>query len=129
MAKTILSWILVGALSYLWWWIGYEWSYLNSEGADWTDVYLLFTLISLVVLRNGKAGGGSGMFDRLIGTVTGFIPQLPWLVVVVLTGVTIWSLHLAPGFMLDNYLQGAVMAITAGLTTALWHGAIDNASG
>ena len=54
MLNKVVSWVLVGAFTYLWWWIGYEWAYLNSEGNEWSDVYLLFTLISLVLIHRTK---------------------------------------------------------------------------
>ncbi|MCH8203014.1 MAG: hypothetical protein IH996_07905 [Proteobacteria bacterium] len=56
MLNKVVSWVLVGAFTYLWWWIGYEWAYLNpgAEGFDWSNVYLLFTLISLVLIHRTK---------------------------------------------------------------------------
>lgn len=61
MLNKVISWVLVGAFSYLWWWIGYEWGYLNpSEAAaeagafDWSNVYLLFTLFSLILIHRTK---------------------------------------------------------------------------
>lgn len=53
MAKTIVSWVLFGIFSYVWWYAGYEWSYLNFEGSEWSDVYLLFTLVSIILIRKG----------------------------------------------------------------------------
>lgn len=67
------------------------------------------------------------MFDKCIATVTGFIPSLPWILVAVLTGVTIHSLRLG-AFSVDIYIQGVVVAFGAAITTALWVGAIDNGS-
>ncbi len=66
------------------------------------------------------------MFDKLIKTVTDFLPNLVWLVVVVLVGNTIFMLQFG-GFSVEAYIQGIVVAIGAGVTTALWVGAIDNA--
>ena len=127
MAQKGISWVLVGAFTYVWWWIGYQWGYLNDPEADWTDIFLLFTLLSLVVLRGSKADAeGEGMFDKLVATVTGFLPSLPWLVVAILVGDTIFMLQYG-GFSVDGYIQGVVVAIAAGVTTALWVGAINNA--
>lgn len=50
MTKKIVSWVLVGAFTYLWWWLGYQWEYLNREGAEWTDIYVLYTLLTLIVI-------------------------------------------------------------------------------
>ncbi len=67
------------------------------------------------------------MFDKCMATVTGFIPNLVWILVVILTGVTIHSLRLG-AFSVDIYIQGVVTAFGAAITTALWVGAIDNGS-
>lgn len=67
------------------------------------------------------------MFDKLISTVTGFLPNLLWLVLAVLVGVTIDGLFRHGGLSVDEYVQGVVMVIAAGVTTALWLGAIHNA--
>ena len=66
------------------------------------------------------------MFDKLIKTVTDFVPNLVWLVVAVLVGETIFALHYGV-FSIDNYIMAVVTALAAGVTTALWVGAIDNA--
>lgn len=55
MAQKIISWILVGAVTYLWWWIGYDWAYLQAPETSWSSVYLLFTLISLVLLHRNRS--------------------------------------------------------------------------
>ena len=127
MAQKGISWVLVGAFGYVWWWIGYQWGYLNDPEADWSDVFLLFTLISLVVLRGAKSdAAGEDMFDKLVATVTGFLPNLPWLVLAILVGNTIFALQYA-SFAIDSYFQAITVAVTAGVTTALWVGAIANA--
>ncbi len=55
MAQKIISWILVGVLTYLWWWIGFDWAYLQAPDTDWSSVYVLFTLISLVLLHRNRS--------------------------------------------------------------------------
>ena len=67
------------------------------------------------------------MFDKCISTVTDFAPNLLWLLVAVLTGLTIHSARLG-SFTVDNYIHGIVVALAAGITTALWAGAIENGS-
>lgn len=129
MTQKGISWVLVGVFNYLWWWIGYQWDYINSPvpEVDWSDVYLLFTLISLVLLQRGKSdAAGEGMFGKCIDTVTGFLPNLPWLVVAILVGNTIFALQYGL-FSIDGYIQAVTVAVTAGVTTALWVGAINNA--
>ena len=55
MIKKAVSWVLVGAFAYIWWWAGHRWHYINVKGNEWATVYLLFTLISLVVLTKIRA--------------------------------------------------------------------------
>ena len=54
MLNKVVSWVLVGAFSYLWWWIGYEWAYLNTAPNDLSDPFLLFTLFSLILIHRTK---------------------------------------------------------------------------
>jgi hypothetical protein len=68
------------------------------------------------------------MFDKLIKTVTDFLPNLLWLFVAVVTGVTIYQLLHGEFPNVDGYVQGIVMAVLAGFTTSLWAGAIENGS-
>ena len=49
MAKKAVSWVLVGVFAYGWWWLGHGWAYLNTAGNEWSRVFVLLTLISLVV--------------------------------------------------------------------------------
>lgn len=132
MAQKVISWVLVGIFTYACWWFGFAWGYLNSDipAEDWSNVYLLFILISIVVLIRcecGQGDCGDGMFDRLVKTVTDFLPNIGWLVVAILVGNTIFMLQYGTGFSVDEYVKAVVVAVTAGLTTALWVGAIDNA--
>lgn len=66
------------------------------------------------------------MFDKLIKTVTDFVPNLLWLVVAVITGATFFQLQFGIFPDIDGYITGIVMAVVAGITTALWVGAIEN---
>ena len=68
------------------------------------------------------------MFDRLISTVTDFLPNLLWLFVAVVTGATIFQLLHGTFVDVNGYSQAIVMAILAGFTTSLWAGAIENGS-
>lgn len=129
MVKKAVSWVLVGAFAYLWWWLGHRWSYINTKGNEWGSVYVLFTLISLAVLIRGTRATGAGMFDRLVGTVRNFIPTLPWLVLAIVVARSIGWLHVGMSAMpLDHYIHAVVAVLVAGITTALWYGAIENAS-
>ena len=68
------------------------------------------------------------MFDKLIKTVTDFLPNLLWLFVAIITGATIYQVLHGEFPDVDAYTHGIVMAVLAGFTTSLWAGAIDNGS-
>ena len=40
MVKKAVSWALVGAFTLLWIWVGNRWSYLNTKGNEWSEVYM-----------------------------------------------------------------------------------------
>ena len=127
MLRKAVSWALAGAFVFVWSWAGYRWPYLNTVGNEWSAVYLTFTLLSLVMLLRGAKASGTGLFDRLIGTVRNFLPVLPWLVLaVVAVRAVAWA---AIGVVrpVDHFSHAIVTALVAGITTALWYGAIVNA--
>ena len=128
MAKKAVSWVLVGVFAYVWWWTGHGWAYLNTEGNEWSRVFVLLTLISLVVLIRGPRAAGAGMFDRLAATFRSFIPNLPWLVLVIIVLRAVAWAHSGLDDPLDHFAHAVVAALVAGITTALWYGAIENAS-
>ena len=127
MLKTAISWIVLGVLAYVWWWLGYRWSYFHSPGNQWTSVFILFSLVSLVILIRLPRSSGIGMFDGIVHAIRGLLPALPWmaLAVVVMRGIA-W-LHLgAAGEPLDHFVRAIAAALLAGLATALWFGALEN---
>ena len=127
MTRKLVSWVLAGAFFYLWWWAGHRWTYLNTAGNQWASVFDVFTLIAAVLLLRGARAGGAGLLDRLIGTVRGFLPALPWLVVAIVVARGIAWLHIGVVNPADHFVHAAVVALAAGITTALWYGAIANA--
>lgn len=128
MVKKAISWALVGAFAYLWWWVGHGWEYLNSEGNEWSRVFMLFTLISLVVLLRGPRHPGTGLLDRLLGSIKGFVPSLPWLVLVIVIMRLLAAAQNEIVYPLEHYVHAVVAALAAGVTTMLWFGAIENAA-
>ncbi len=127
MVKKMISWALVGAFVFLWGWVGHKWPYINVEGNDWSAVYLLFTLVSLVVLVRGTRTVGAGMFDGLVGTVRSFLPNLPWLALAIIVArATAWVFT---GIVnpVDHFIHAVVTVVAAGIATSLWYGAIVNA--
>jgi len=128
MVKKAVSWVLFGVFGYLWWWGGHGWSYLNTEGNEWSRVFTLFTLVSLVLLVLGSRATGTGMFDRLFGTIRNFVPNLPWLVLGMIILRTVAWAHSGLDNPLDHFVHAIVTALAAGITTSLWYAAIVNAS-
>lgn len=127
MTRKLVSWVLAGAFFFLWWWAGHRWSYLNVAGNQWGGVYDAFTLIAVVLLVRGARAGGTGLLDRLIGTVRGFLPALPWLVLAIVVARAVGWLLAGVVNPVDHFVHAAVVALVAGITTALWYGAIANA--
>jgi hypothetical protein len=128
MVRTIVSWLLFGVFGYIWWWAGHGWDYLNTEGNEWSRVFLLLTLVSMVLLILAPRATGPGMFDRLVGTIRTFIPKLPWLVLgIIAIRMVAWA-HAGLEDPLDHFTHAVVAALFAGITTSLWYAAIVNAS-
>lgn len=127
MTRKLVSWVLAGAFFYAWWWAGHRWSYLNSAGNQWGGVYDALTLVSVVVLVRGARAAGGGLLDCLIGTVRGFLPVLPWLVLAIVVARAVAWLHVGVVNPADHFAHAVVVALVAGLTTSLWYGAIANA--
>ena len=130
MAKSLISWVVVGVLTYLWWWVGYDFAYLQDlPRGEWQTVWLLFTILALIVLRHGGApeSGGGNVAEAVTGRVKDIVPHLLGLVVALFTGLTIWSL-MQGGFDVNEYIQAVVVAAGSALTTAAWLGATEDAS-
>lgn len=126
MIKKAISWVLVGAFAYAWWWAGHRWPYINVKGNEWGSVYVLFTLISLAVLARTARSAGAGMLDGLIGTVRGFLPNLLWLALAIIVARSINWLLLGVINPVDHFMHAVVAVVVAGFTTSLWYGAIVN---
>ena len=127
MLRKALSWTLAGAFFCVWWWAAYRWPYLNTTGNQWSRVYETFTLVSLVVLLRSARASGPGLLDRLVGTARNFLPVLPWLALAVIVARLVdWAVTgvVRP---VDHFAHAIVTALVAGITTALWFGAIANA--
>ena len=133
MAKSLISWVVVGVLTYLWWWIGYDWKFLQEleRGVgDWKPVWLLFTILTLIVLRHGGApeSGAGNVAEAVIGRVKNVVPHLLGLTLALLVGDTIFALTHEGGLITSEYLQAVVVAVGSAVTTAAWLGAIEDAS-
>lgn len=129
MTRKIVSWVLVGVFAYAWWWLGHRWSYINSPGSQWSDVYVLFTLISLVILLRTARVARTGLFDGFIATLKGFAPSLPWFVLAIVVARVVAGVHSGFAWMtVEHFVQAITAVLVAGVTTALWYGAIENGS-
>lgn len=129
MTRKIVSWVLVGVFAYVWWWVGYRWSYFNSPGNQWSSVYELFTLVSMVLLLRAGRVAKSGLLDGLVGVLKGIGPQVPWLVLAALVMRGAAALHTGYTWMsLDHVVHAVVATLAAVVMTALWYGALENAS-
>jgi len=127
-AKKAVSWVLFGIFAYLWWWGGHGWRYLNTEGNEWSRVFVLFTFVSLAVLLLAPRVTGPGIFDRFVGTMRNFLPNVPWLVLgMIVTRMIAWA-HAGLDDPADHFTHAIVVALVAGITTSLWYAAIVNAS-
>ncbi len=127
MVKKVVSWALLGGFTFAWWWIGHRWPYLNSQGNQWAGVFDFFTLVSAVVLVRSPRAAGAGLFGALIGTVRNFLPTLLWLVFAVVIFRAVATVLTGVVNPADHFAHAIVAAVLAGLTTALWYGAIANA--
>src|SRR5262245_23590213 len=104
MLKTTISWILVGAFGFVWWWLAHRWSYLHSAGNQWTSVFILFTLISLAVLIRHPRTAGAGLLDGVLNSVKAIAVVLPWMILaVVVLRVVAWLVTSAPDDPVDHF--------------------------
>ena len=127
MVKKAVSWALVGGFTFVWWWVGRKWPYLNVSGNQWGGVFEFFTLVSAVVLLRAPRPAGAGMFGALIGTVRNFLPNLLWLALAALVFRAVAWLLTGVVNPLDHFTHAVVAAVAAGVATALWFGAVANA--
>lgn len=128
MTKTAISWVLVGVLGYAWWWTGHRWDYLNSPGNSWNSIFIFVTLITLVVLIHRPRAALTGMFGGLSVSIRAILPVLPWIVLAIVTlRAVAWVLFGgAPTEPLDHFVRAIATTLIAGVTTALWYGAVRN---
>lgn len=126
MVKSLISWALVGVLTYAWYWGGYIWPYLQT--ADWESTWVLYTiLVILIQRRGGTAAVGANVLETLIGRVKTIVGSLIGLLVSMAVAVTVYSLVMG-GFAMDVYLQGGVLVLSGAILTSAMLGALDDAT-
>lgn len=119
MVNNIISWIILGVCQFTWWY-GYADLGYTSEGV-FSSVYLVFTLVTAVMLRDVAVASDGGPLDGTISAVKAVIPKLPAILVAVLIGAALYSLKY--GFEGVDWIRAFATVVYAGLGTALLVGA------
>lgn len=126
MAKSLISWALVGVLTYAWYWVGYVWPYLSGAHVA---VWILFAiLVILIHRRGGVADVGANVVETIIDRVKTIVGSMVGLIVVILVGSTLNMIVNTGGVTVDGYIQSVVLIVTSALTTSLFLGALDDAT-
>ena len=130
MVKSLISWVVVGVLIFVWWWVGYDWNYLQDiPRGDWKPIWVLFTILALIVLRHGglPSSGGGNVFESVINRIKAVVPHLLGLTVALLVADAIYSLMMG-SFITNELIQAVVIAVASAVITAAWLGAVEDAS-
>ena len=130
MVKSLISWVVVGVLIFVWWWVGYDWNYLQDiPRGDWKPIWVLFTILALIVLRHGglPSSGGGNVFESVINRIKDVVPHLLGLTVALLVADAIYSLMMG-SFITNELIQAVVVAVASAVITAAWLGAVEDAS-
>ncbi len=130
MVKSLISWVVVGVLIFVWWWVGYDWNYLQDiPRGDWKPIWVLFTILALIVLRHGglPSSGGGNVAESVINRIKDVVPHLLGLTVALLVADVIYSLMMG-SFITNELIQAVVIAVAAAVITAAWLGAVEDAS-
>lgn len=128
MAKSLLSWAVLGVVSYLWYRIGYGWEYLQDiPRGDWDPAWILFTIFTLLIHRSSGANEGEGLMAAMANRLLGIIPHLIGLTFALFVGLAVFSLENG-GFSQTEYIQAVIVSLGAALTTSAWLGALEDAS-
>ncbi len=129
MAKSLISWAVLGVVTYGWYWVGYAWQYLqNIPRGSWEGAWVLFTLLVILIQRrNGIAAVGGNVIESMMSRIKTVIPHVLGLVVALMVGVTVFSLHMG-GFIVNEYVQGVIIVISNSLLVSMTMGAFDDAT-
>lgn len=131
MAKSLISWVVVGLFTFAWFYIGYDWAYLqNIPRGDWKPAYLIITLLTILIARKpGSApNAGANVVEAITNRLQGIFPHLIGVLLALFVGLTCFSL-IHGGFRGVEYVQAIAVTLGAALTTAAWLGAMEDASG
>ena len=126
MVRSLISWVVVGVLTYVWYWMGHEWTYLQEVArGDWKPAWILYTLIALVICRNKSSGGN--VAEAVINRIKGMLPHLVGITLALFVGLVIWSL-MHGAFIVNEFIQAVVVAVGTAVTTSAWVGAVEDAT-
>ncbi len=128
MAKSLVSWAVLGVFSYLWFKIGYGWEYLQDiPRGDWGPAWMLFTLFTILIHRSSGANEGASLVEAMTNRLLGIMRHLVGLTFSLFVGLALFSL-VNGGFSQTEYIQAVIVSLGASLTTSLWLGALEDAS-
>ncbi len=129
MAKSLVSWVLVGILTFAWYWVGYAWSYLQDiPRGNWSPVWMLFTVMIIVIhRRSGMAALGGNVVETMIGRIKAFSGHIVGFVVANFAGLGCWTLYNG-SFIANEFVQGVVVCISCIVITSAFLGAMDDAT-
>jgi len=126
MVKSLISWVVFGVISYGWYWVGFVWPHLQT--AEWEPVWLLITVVAILIQRrNGVAAVGANVIETVINRVQGIVGSLIGLLVANVVGVTVNSIVVG-AFVMQGYIDGAIVILSCALLTSAWLGAMDDAT-
>lgn len=129
MIKSLISWAVAGLFIYGWYWIGYGWQYLqDSPRGSWGTIWMLSTiLIILVQRRSGVAAVGANVIETIMSRVKTILPHVVGLLLAFAVALTVYSLQMG-GFIVNEYVQVAVIVVSNSLLTSIFVGAFDDAT-
>ncbi|MDG1995703.1 MAG: hypothetical protein P8J14_04350 [Emcibacteraceae bacterium] len=115
--------------TYGWYWVAYGWQYLqDTPRGSWGWTWILFTiLVILIQRRNGVAAVGANVIETIMSRVKTVLPHIVGLLLALAVGLTAFSLQLG-GFIVNEYVQGAVVVVSNSLLTSIFVGALDDAT-
>ena len=128
MVRSLISWVVVGILTFVWYWVGYEWTYLQEiPRGDWKPAWILFTLVALVICSRGDAKASANVAEAVIKRIQGMARHLIGFTLAMMVCMVIWSL-IHGGFDVNEFIQAIVVAVGTAVTTSAWVGAVEDAT-
>ena len=125
MVKSLLSWLVVGFMTYAWYWTGYVCSFLNVIPIP---IWILFTIVVILVhRRNGVADVGANVFATMLDRLKTITCHAIGLIVAVMVGGTM-NMIVRGDIMIEGFVQSFVLIVASAVITSLLVGALDDAT-